>query len=280
MKKSLIILSMLTSACATAPPIEVIPTPSASGGYDSIAKVSPIKTAPSGGGYYLDDGPPADFDWRAVPDAVPQWEPIHIAATKPYVALGKRYIPRKTLTPYRQQGEASWYGRRYHGRLTATGDIYDMRKMTASHPTLPIPSYARVTRLRDGKPTNKSVIVRINDRGPFLSGRILDLSYTAAAKLDLISVGVGDVLIESIIVPRPAHLPTAAVYIQLGAFTQAANATRLVQKIQSLGIAASVRQSNGHYLALAGPYQQETAAEQVRQTLCAAGHCGFLRPLP
>ncbi|MBI0407864.1 MAG: septal ring lytic transglycosylase RlpA family protein [Nitrosospira sp.] len=114
---------------------------------------------------------------------------------RPYVALGKLYVPMTALGLYKEQGMASWYGRRYHKQKTASGEIYDMYAMTAAHATLPLPSYARVTNIVN----KKSVVVRINDRGPFLSNRLIDLSYTAAYKLDVLNGGSALVEVESIV---------------------------------------------------------------------------------
>src|SRR5690554_6485714 len=149
-----------------------------------------------GGGYYKDDGPGSDppANIQAIPDATPQIESHHRATKRPYVVFGKRYIPMSSDQPFRQKGIASWYGRKFHGNKTANGEIYDMYAMTAAHPTLPLPSYARVTHAHSGN----SVIVRINDRGPFHRGRIIDLSYAAAAKLNLIKPGHGPVVVEAI----------------------------------------------------------------------------------
>lgn len=149
------------------------------------------------GGYYQDDGPhaspPGDLD--QVADAVPREEPLHRYANRPYTVMGQTFTPATELTPFRQRGRASWYGRKFHGKPTASGEPYDMYKMTAAHPTLPIPSYARVTRLANGR----SVVVRINDRGPFLRGRAIDLSYTAAHKLGYVGDGSAEVEIEAIV---------------------------------------------------------------------------------
>lgn len=149
-----------------------------------------------GGAYYLDDGPeanpPANLD--AVPDAVPRIEPLARGANNPYSVFGQRYVPDTTGQPYRAQGPASWYGKKYHGKPTSNGERYDMYGMTAAHPTLPIPSYVRVTRVATGK----TVILRINDRGPFLGGRVIDLSYVAAHKLGVLSPGSAEVIVERI----------------------------------------------------------------------------------
>jgi rare lipoprotein A len=156
------------------------------------------------GGYYLDDGPlanpPKDLD--KVPDAQPKLEPVKASTARPYTVMGRTYTPIAQLGSYKAVGTASWYGKRYHGQPTASGEIYDMYGMTAAHPTLPIPSYARVTSLK----SNRSVIVRINDRGPFHSDRIIDLSYTAAYKLGILTYGSSLVEVESLL---PGETTTA-----------------------------------------------------------------------
>ena len=162
----------------------------------------PAPRAPRGGRYYLDDGPgdspPPDLD--TIPEPVPQLEPLHRAAMRPYVVLGQSFTPMTELQPYRVRGMASWYGRRYHGKQTSNGEYYDMYSISAAHPTLPIPSYARVTHVATGR----SVVVRINDRGPFLENRVIDLSYTAAHRLGIIGGGSGLVEVESIMPDGPA----------------------------------------------------------------------------
>ncbi|HEY5291540.1 MAG TPA: septal ring lytic transglycosylase RlpA family protein [Burkholderiales bacterium] len=160
---------------------------------------APSASAPRasrGGGYYQDDGPgdnpPANLD--QIEDAEPKLEPLHRFANNPYIVFGVQYVPYKALTPYRQRGIGSWYGRKFHGQRTSSGEPYDMYAMTAAHATLPIPSYARVTNLGNGR----SVIVRVNDRGPFHSGRLVDLSYAAAYKLGYAATGSASVEVESI----------------------------------------------------------------------------------
>lgn len=151
---------------------------------------------PQRGGYYQNDGPPdqAPSDIAAIPDAVPKIEPLLARANRPYVALGRSYTPLTTDVEFRERGVASWYGKQFHGNRTASGEIYDMFAMSAAHPTLPLPSYLRVTSVR----TRQSVIVRVNDRGPFKSDRIIDLSYAAASKLRFVAAGVEQVEIERI----------------------------------------------------------------------------------
>ena len=187
---------MLVAGCAALP--EPAPTPA-----PDIARPAP-KPAPTGrGGYYKDDGPgdnpPAHLDQIA--DAVPRVEPLHRYANRPYSRFGKDYVPLTAVGPFRQTGLASWYGRRFHGQPTSSGERYDMYAMTAAHPTLPIPSYARVTNLANGR----SVVVRINDRGPFHTDRVIDLSYAAAWKLGIVEGGSGRVLIEAIVPGKVAQ---------------------------------------------------------------------------
>lgn len=148
------------------------------------------------GRFYSDDGPPdhVPANIAATPDAVPRDEPLNPYANRPYQALGRTYVPDTSDAPFSQRGMASWYGRQFQGNRTASGEPYDMFAMTAAHPTLPIPSYARVTNARDGR----SVIVRINDRGPFLYDRIIDLSYAAAVRLGIAGPGSGEVTVDKI----------------------------------------------------------------------------------
>ncbi|MCC6867594.1 MAG: septal ring lytic transglycosylase RlpA family protein, partial [Burkholderiales bacterium] len=179
------------AACSSAPPRPAAPRPAAPG-------------TPSAK-YYLDDGPAAETpaNLEAIPDAVPRNEPLHRFANRPYTVLGQNYVPATTLRPYREQGVASWYGRKFHGQKTSTGETYDMFAMTAAHPTLPLPSYARVTNAATGK----TAVVRVNDRGPFLHGRVIDLSYAAAYRVGIAAQGSGEVIVEAII---PGESPVLA----------------------------------------------------------------------
>ncbi len=148
------------------------------------------------GGYYKDDGPeanpPSNLD--KVPDAIPKIEPLASGANKPYKVFGQSYTPDVSGGTYKVQGRASWYGKKFHGNGTSNGERYDMYAMTAAHTTLPIPSYVRVTRVSNGK----SVVLRVNDRGPFHSDRIIDLSYVAAYKLGMLGPGSSEVIVERI----------------------------------------------------------------------------------
>lgn len=185
---------VLLAACGSSPKRAAVERDTGAGAQKSAPAAA--ARGKRGGGYYQDDGPgdnpPANLDQIA--DAEPRLEPLARAANNPYTVFGQQYVPRKTLAPYRARGVGSWYGRKFHGQRTSSGEIYDMYAMTAAHTTLPIPSYARVTNLAN----ERSVIVRINDRGPFLAGRIIDLSYAAAYKLGYIGAGSASVEVESI----------------------------------------------------------------------------------
>lgn len=166
--------------------------------------LSACGSAPRRGGYYQDDGPlpnpPSDL--QSTPDAIPRVEPLRPANARPYSVLGRSYTPMTALAPYKERGLASWYGRKFHGSATASGETYDMYRMTGAHKTLPIPSYARVTNLRNGR----NVIVRINDRGPFHAGRVIDLSYAAAVRLDKLQAGTVEVEVELLLPDEIARL--------------------------------------------------------------------------
>jgi rare lipoprotein A len=190
-----LILSLLVAACGTQAPRPVIDRaeapavavpPGVGAGGTAKKPAPPIKY---GGGFYKDDGPgdqPPPEVIEAIPDAVPKPEPLHRFANNPYSVFGRDYVPQRTLQPYRARGIGSWYGRKFHGQKTSSGEVYDMFAMTAAHKTLPIPSFARVTNVKSGQ----SVVVRVNDRGPFHEGRIIDLSYAAARALGAVGAGL------------------------------------------------------------------------------------------
>lgn len=186
---ALLMALLLGLAGCTSVPLS---TPSSS--ERSSARPSESAGATRPGAYYKDDGPgdapPVDLDRLA--DAVPRVEPYARGANRPYVIFGREYVPDMSEQTFRQRGMASWYGRKFHGQRTSNGEIYDMYAMTAAHPTLPIPSYVRVTHLGNGR----SVILRVNDRGPFLHDRIIDLSYAAAHKLGYARQGSAQVEVE------------------------------------------------------------------------------------
>lgn len=187
-----------------------------------------------------DSAPSQPVDVGSIPDAVPRSEPLSKYGNKPsYQVNGVTYQVLSDSAGYSERGIASWYGNKFHGQRTSSGETYDMYAMTAAHRSLPLPCYARVTNLQNGR----SVVVRINDRGPFHENRLIDLSYAAAIKLDISSHGTGMVEVRVVNAREPAPPPQAIahsgepprLYVQLGAFTQADNAQRLAEQLKSHG---------------------------------------------
>ena len=257
-------------------------------------------------GYYKDDGPgespPTNLD--SIPDAQPRLEALNRFANRPYTVFGREYVPATSLRPYKERGVASWYGRKFHGEKTSIGEAYDMYAMSAAHPTLPLPSYARVTNVATGK----SVVVRVNDRGPFLHDRVIDLSYAAAYRIGIAQKGSGPVEVEAIIpgetvvataaplppvesapvAPPPAGQPATEAGtpvpvapadggfgVQLGAFSNYANAQNFVlhlaNQLAPLGVEAKVRQVGGLFRVFVGPYptrdEARLTADRLRDAL-------------
>jgi len=254
------------------------------------------------GGYYQDDGPAASppLYLASVPDAEPREEPLLKFANQSYERMGSRYVPDTSGKPYKAQGLASWYGRKFHGQKTSSGELYDMYGMTAAHRTLPIPSYARVTNIRTGQ----AVVVRINDRGPFHPSRLIDVSYTAALKLGLLATGSAMVEVERIFTtdgqgpstsgaaPSVAQLaasPTVTVngpgssnasraFLQLGAFGTQANAEafrdRVQQELTWLNENIRILPKGSLFSVRLGPYptrlEASAIADKIRATLDVA----------
>jgi rare lipoprotein A len=229
-------------------------TPQRSGAIDRAPGTADVAPA-RGGGFYLDDGPganaPANLD--AIPDAVPKAEPLNRGTMRPYVVMGRNYTPMTRVEPYRARGIATWYGRRYHGKPTSSGEPYDMYAMTAAHTVLPIPSYVRVTNVANGK----SVVVRVNDRGPFIGDRLIDLSYTAAWKLGFIGSGSGMVEVESIIPgaspaaeapPVAAAKPLAAPIVESAPLPPATSVAAIPAAAAPPAPAATAATASGSYL--------------------------------
>lgn len=236
------------------------------------------------GGYYQDDGP-ADVipdGLLDTPDAEPRLEPIARGPSRPYKVFEKTYVPITDTRPFVQRGIGSWYGRKFHGQKTASGEPYDMFKMTAAHPTLPIPSYARVTNLNNGR----KVIVRINDRGPFHSSRIIDLSYTAALKLDVLRGGSAELEVERLLpdeiqrmqAARQARREPPAVaaaasgfFLQFGAYAQEPNAQAAREQLMRNWPAAlpppAIVSSQGLFRLHSGPYASRELASDAAQQL-------------
>jgi rare lipoprotein A len=186
--------------------------------------------------------PPQDIE--RIPDAVPRAEPRSAKGNPAfYDVLGKRYFVMATSDGYLERGVASWYGPGFHAATTSNGERYDMYAMTAAHKTLPLPAYVQVTNLRNGR----SVVVRVNDRGPFKDGRIIDVSYTAASKLDMLRQGTTFVEVRALTAAQVAAPPQGAapspLYVQAGAFGSEDNATRLLSQLRAQGVEKSfVRQ--------------------------------------
>jgi rare lipoprotein A len=225
-------LSALLTACSITGKREVPPPPSL-----PPPVMQPVPPPSTG-------QPPKDI--HSIPDAVPKWEARSKRGNPPfYTVLGKRYVLLPSAEGYVERGVASWYGPTFHGVSTSIGEKYDMYGMSAAHKTLPLPAYARVTNLRNGK----SVVVRVNDRGPFVANRIIDLSYTAAAKLGMLKDGTTLVEVK-VVTPedtdrltRNDELPPQTLYIQAGAFSDERNANQLVARMKSGGIANAFVQS-------------------------------------
>jgi rare lipoprotein A len=230
-----------------------------------------------------DFGPDEDVDLSHIPDAVPRYETRTIAGNKnPYTVLGKTYHLIEDESSYRERGYASWYGKKFNGYNTSNGERYDMYAMTGAHKTLPIPSYVRVTNLDNGK----SVVVRINDRGPFHQGRIIDLSYAAAQRIGIHQAGTGRVEVEIALpgdaapIPRRADskpakniepaLP-AGTYLQVGAFSQKESAqqfsasigTKLTYPVQ---ISSATQPKTVHRVRV-GPFKDAKSLQDARDQL-------------
>ncbi len=312
-KTACITLAVLLAACGSQPArqSERIEAPVETAAPAASAKPAkkPNKLLKRGGGFYKDDGPSDDIpdNLDDIPNAEPRIEPLHRFANKPYVVLGKSYVPNTRLKPYKTQGIASWYGKKFHGQKTSIGEPYDMFSMTAAHPTLAIPSYVRVRNANSGK----AVIVRVTDRGPFHADRVIDLSYVAAYKLGLIDNGSGQVDVEAILPesyaattlryeqikpPTPAiadnpynsyNAPDAiksmaqqpaseaatqhGVFLQLGAFANADNAeslrAHLTRELDWLTEGIQINAGGGMSRVHLGPYATRSAAEKVAEKI-------------
>lgn len=241
------------------------------------------------------DGPPiagpAGLD--TIPDAVPRAEPLsRYGNMTSYKVRGKRYFVLPDSTGYKKRGLASWYGKMFHGRRTSSGETYDMYAMTAAHRTLPLPTYVRVTNLDNGR----NIIVRVNDRGPFHNNRIIDLSYTAAVKLDMIRKGTARVEVVALDPSKPPEpkkpvpltvepelrpIPAATaeealsrLFLQAGAFGNRSNAQRLKQRLDADGF-ENVRlhqaSANSLHRVRLGPYSSFADMQSDRERLLAKG---------
>lgn len=304
MRAAIILASLVLVGCASVslePRVEDKPAPRPVVKPVSPPVASPSGPAPSGkgrGGYYLDDGPEEQVPSGLLdtPDAEPKIEPFAKGPSRPYSVFDKTYTPITDNRPFVQRGTGSWYGKKFHGQRTASGEIYNMYKMTAAHPTLPIPSYARVTNLRNGK----QVIVRVNDRGPFHSERIIDLSYTAALKLGYLNGGSSELEVERLLPDEIAAMnarskpvaddtsdPIAGIamaeakppvtagdggyFLQFGAYAKSPNAQAMRDRLlsgwpQELP-PPTVVQSQGLFRLRCGPFSSREEASQAARQL-------------
>ncbi len=238
---------------------------------------------------YHDGGPRTEINVASIPDAVPRVEPRSANGNPPsYTVLGHTYHVMQSSRGYVERGIASWYGTKFHGRTTSSGEIYSMYKMTAAHKTLPIPSYVEVTNLENGR----KVVVRVNDRGPFHPNRIIDLSYVAAKKLGIASSGTGLVEVRSIdprywrperSAPAPVKAtyhpplkPENTLYIQAGAFASRYNAEQLKKKLGVLlpkqNVQMAYLASDKLYRVRIGPLSNVDTADKVAQTISNNGY--------
>ncbi len=233
-----------------------------------------------------DKAPLEMVDVSKVPDAVPRLEPKSLRGNRsPYEVLGQSYHILDNALGYREQGTASWYGRKFHGYETSNGEIYDMFTMTAAHKSLPLPSYVRVTNVDNGR----QVVVRVNDRGPFHEGRVIDLSYAAASRLDMLGEGTARVSLE-VLDPR-ATLASAPArpagekagagpgrYLQLGAFSDRSAIDRIEQRIGQLSAGLNLRVSpvsqEGRtlYRVQLGPVPDSETETRLMRELADAGY--------
>ncbi len=221
--------------------------------------------------------PPPSIE--GIPDAVPRPEPRSAHGNPPfYDVLGQRYYVLAGADGYLERGVASWYGPTFQGGNTSSGEPYDMYAMTAAHKTLPLPCYVRVTNLRNGH----SVVVRVNDRGPFVANRLIDLSYTAAAKLDMIRDGTTLVEVRAItpavpdVLTRASAQPPPSLYVQAGAFADQQNAQRLLARLRAAGLErafiALPMQNGAHlYRVRLGPVESVAQFDALTARLSALG---------
>ena len=208
---------------------------------------------------------------HAMPDAVPMAQPrSRYGNPKTYEVMGERYFVLNSAEGYKESGRASWYGTKFHGKRTSSGEPYDMYQMTAAHKTLPLPTYVRVTRKSNGR----SVVVKVNDRGPFHTGRIIDLSYAAASRLELLKEGSAEVEVEALDPGAPAELAPPKPFLELAATDDPIYAVAVREDASGLGVGVEIRtfeQGEGVlYRVLAGPFRDGASLEAARRQLQGA----------
>ncbi|PMJ92440.1 septal ring lytic transglycosylase RlpA family protein [Vibrio sp. 10N.261.55.A7] len=235
----------------------------------------------SSGRYDIDNdvAPNTPISVEHIEDAVPQYEPYSLGGNGNYTLRGNDYTIIKNAKGFKESGQASWYGKKFHGHLTSNGEIYDMYSMTAAHKTLPIPSYVKVTNTDNGK----STIVRVNDRGPFHEGRIIDLSYAAAYKLDVIKSGTANVDIEVITTERPdsAHKQSAfpSYIVQVASSKHLDRSQALANDLtQKLSVESYVDTNKSMHRILLGPFTDYALTQDALEQVKALGYTSaFIR---
>jgi rare lipoprotein A len=213
----------------------------------------------------------------SIPDAVPKPELRSRSGNPPfYEVKGRRYFVLDTSAGYAERGVASWYGPDFHGGRTAMGETYDMYEMTAAHTTLPLPCHVQVTNLANGR----SIVVRVNDRGPFVANRLIDLSYAAAIKLDMVRAGTALVEVRAVTASTPPPAATTSqldrLYVQAGAFADQVNAERLLARMRAAGVGPAFVRSDERdgrtlYRVRVGPVPSVTEFDRVIGKLRAIG---------
>lgn len=264
----LLIVLTLLSGCSTPP----TPTPAT-----PTTPATPSNDDPNAGRYSLknDAGPDEPLSVEHIEDAHPKYEAYSRGGNRNYTLRGNYYTIIKDPKGYSEQGQASWYGKKFHGHMTSNGEIYDMYSMTAAHKTLPIPSYIKVTNLNN----NKTAIVRVNDRGPFHQGRIIDLSYVAAYKLGVAQSGTADVKIEVITVMPPSttdkttEKQTARYAIQVSASQDKQQCEKLAHQLsQRLSVNSFLENITTHHRVFLGPFNDYRQAMQMLERVKSLGY--------
>ncbi len=224
--------------------------------------------------YSLNDdvAPEKPLSVAHVEDAHPRYEPFSRSGNRDYTLRGKDYKIVKETKDFTQTGYASWYGKKFHGHLTSNGEVYDMYSMSAAHKTLPIPSYVKVTNTAN----SKTVIVRVNDRGPFHDGRIIDLSYAAAYKLGVYQAGTAPVKVEYITTAKTKvdqAYSKEEYLIQVAAVSDKNKAETLAKQLgQSYSINYSVQTTNKINRIMLGPWKDQNSANVVLLKLQSSGY--------